>query len=190
MKHVNNFIVLFLIISTSFVIASFSIKEKIGPETIYKIIEKKIIKYVSPHADTVLIPNGLPINSKELEKPLEKMSGFGYRKNPFDKKQVQYHPGFDIGCRYGTDIISTANGRVIRVQYSTTGYGNNVIIEHSDTTYKTLYAHMSKISVKVGQYVERGDVIGYVGSTGYSTCPHLHYEIIHNEKKVNPYLYF
>ena len=190
MTHVHNFVALFLIISMFLFIASFSTVENVKIQTVYEVVEKEVIKYVSPDADSVVIPNGSPIRTNELEKPLREMSGFGYRKNPFDKEQVQYHPGFDIGCKQGTEIMSTADGRIIRVQYSSTGYGNNIIIEHTNSSYKTLYAHLSSVSIKVGQYVKKGDVIGYVGSTGYSTCPHLHYEIAHNNRKVDPYLYF
>ena len=108
-------------------------------------------------------------------------SGFGFRNRPIKG----FHPGVDMGAKLGTAIRPAANGLVIRVQKKWTGYGHNVIIKHNKA-YKTLYAHMSKVLVKVGDYVEVSDTIGLVGSTGLSTCPHLHFEVIENNRKIDP----
>lgn len=108
-------------------------------------------------------------------------SKFGWRTRPIKG----FHPGIDIGAPTGTPILASGNGFISRVQFKSTGYGNNVIVKH-DKTYSTLYAHMSKVVARVGSYVETGDTIGYVGSTGLSTCPHLHFEVILNNVKVNP----
>lgn len=108
-------------------------------------------------------------------------SGFGWRNRPFPG----FHYGTDIAAPTGTSIQPAAHGTITRVQRKYSGYGFNVVVRHNKNTY-TLYAHMSKITCKVGDYVEPGDVIGLVGSTGLSTCPHLHFEVIQNNVKVNP----
>lgn len=98
------------------------------------------------------------------------------------------HTGVDIACPYGTAIVAAADGVVSRVQYLNYGYGYNVIIDHGGGK-KTLYAHNSSISVVVGQSVSQGEVIAKEGSTGRSTGPHLHFEVIINGQKVNPLSY-
>lgn len=120
-----------------------------------------------------------------LERPIHKMSGFGMRRDPVNKSVWQMHPGIDFGARMGTPIFATGDGVVVRVEKKYSGYGHNVVIEHG-YGYKTLYAHMSKIGAKVGDKIKRGQVIGWVGSTGYSTCPHLHYEVFYGDKRVDP----
>ncbi len=95
----------------------------------------------------------------------------------------------DFSAPSGTEIYATGSGRVIEVKSAFSGYGKSVKIDHG-FGYVTLYAHMSKFNVKPGQTVKRGDVIGYVGSTGTSTAPHLHYEVIHKNQKVNPQFYY
>ncbi len=111
-------------------------------------------------------------------------SGFGWRKL-YGKDN--YHAGIDIAGSgiYGKNIIASNSGKVVTVVYGSTGYGYYVIIDHGGN-YKTLYGHMSSISVKVGDWVSQGDVVGHVGSTGNSTGPHLHFEIRINGEKVNP----
>ena len=102
-------------------------------------------------------------------------SGYSYRSNPFGGGR-ELHTGLDIsGTGYGSKIYATNNGRVIIAEYHYS-YGNYVVIDHNNG-YMTLYAHMSKIAAKVGQVVERGEVIGYVGMTGSATGPHVHYEV-------------
>ena len=89
----------------------------------------------------------------------------------------------DFSAKTGTPIYATGNGKVIRVRKSRKGYGNHVKIDHG-YGYVTLYAHMQKYIVKKGQKVKRGEVIGYVGNTGKSVAPHLHYEVHKNGKKL------
>jgi murein DD-endopeptidase MepM/ murein hydrolase activator NlpD len=91
----------------------------------------------------------------------------------------------DFSAKTGTPIYATGDGKIIKVKRSRRGHGNHVMIDHG-YGYKTLYAHMSKYTVKKGQKVKRGDVIGYVGDTGMSTAPHLHYEVHKDGKKINP----
>lgn len=95
------------------------------------------------------------------------------------------HTGVDIACPWGTALRAAAAGKVSRVQYGKTGYGYNVIIDHGGGI-QTLYGHMSRIDVKVGEYVNAGEVIGAEGSTGRSTGPHVHFEVRINGSMVNP----
>jgi len=131
------------------------------------------------------LPAIMPIANKDLKRTA---SGWGYRFHPIYKIR-KFHYGMDFTSPRGTEIYATADGVVSRVQSIKRGYGNNVIIDHG-YGYKTLYGHMSKFNVIEGQKVKRGDVIGYVGNTGTSTGPHLHYEVHHNDKKVNPMNYY
>jgi len=116
------------------------------------------------------------------------VSGFGYRIHPIFKK-LRMHTGVDFAAPVGTPIYSTGNGVVIRAERDYSGYGLMVEIDHG-FGYRTLYAHMSQISVRRGQRVSRGEVLGLVGNTGLSAGPHLHYEVIRNGRKVNPVHYF
>ncbi|NQX81400.1 MAG: M23 family metallopeptidase [Flavobacteriaceae bacterium] len=132
------------------------------------------------------IPAIQPIANKELKRLA---SGFGYRMHPVYKTR-KFHGGMDFSAPKGTLIYATGNGKVSKVKKSRRGYGNQVIIDHG-FGYTTLYAHMSKIIVKRRQKIKRGDVIGYVGSTGTSTGSHLHYEVRKKGKRINPaYFYF
>ncbi len=115
-------------------------------------------------------------------------SGFGYRIHPI-YKTMRMHTGVDFTARTGTPIYATGNGVVKKSERNNHGYGKMVKIDHG-YGYETLYAHMSKLKVRPGQEVKRGEVIGLVGSTGVSTAPHLHYEIIRNGKQVDPVSYF
>lgn len=116
------------------------------------------------------------------------MSGFGHRIHPI-YKTLRMHTGVDFTAPTGTPIYATGNGVVVRAYRNNHGYGRMVLIDHG-YGYQTLYAHMSQIDVRQGQQVVRGEVIGLVGSTGISTAPHLHYEVIRNGRKVNPVNYF
>lgn len=127
------------------------------------------------------IPAIQPISNKDLTRTA---SGWGWRIHPIYKIR-KFHYGMDFTAPLGTEIYATGNGRVIKVIKSRRGYGNEVVIDHG-FGYETLYGHMSKFNVKKGQRVKRGDVIGFVGSTGLSTAPHVHYEVHQNGKKVNP----
>jgi len=131
------------------------------------------------------IPAIQPVANKELTRIA---SGYGYRIHPI-YKTTKMHEGIDFTCPVGTEIYSTGNGTIKDVVYGDRGYGNHVIISHG-FGYETLYAHMSKISVRPGQKVNRGDIIGKVGSTGTSTAPHLHYEVIKQKNKINPVNFF
>jgi len=114
-------------------------------------------------------------------------SGFGYRNHPILKRRL-FHKGIDIAAKTGTPIYATGNGKVVRQDYES-GYGNRVIINHG-YGYKTQYAHMSKIYVRVGDTIHRGMQIGLVGNTGRSTGPHLHYEVMYYNKAINPNEYY
>ena len=113
-------------------------------------------------------------------------SGFGYRRSPFGASR-EFHTGVDISAPRGTSVYATATGTVVMATYSG-GYGNVIFIDHG-FGFSTVYAHLSRMNVKVGQQVTKGQVIGLVGSTGRSTAPHLHYEVRINGTAVNPYTY-
>lgn len=113
-------------------------------------------------------------------------SPFGNRTSPFSGI-LKFHEGMDIAAQTGTPVCSPADGVVIKAGFGT-GYGNMVEISHG-YGIKTLFAHNSRLNVKAGQHVKRGDVVGYVGDTGSSTGPHLHYEVRVNGLPVNPVRY-
>lgn len=113
--------------------------------------------------------------------------GFGYRRDPFTHER-RFHYGLDISSRRGTPVYATANGTV-KYAKRRNGYGLVVAVDHG-FGYETLYAHMSKMHVKPGEKVKRGDLIGAVGNTGRSTASHLHYEILVDGSPVNPINYF
>jgi murein DD-endopeptidase MepM/ murein hydrolase activator NlpD len=116
-------------------------------------------------------------------------SGFGYRIDPIFKL-TKMHQGVDFSAKQGTPIYATADGVVVSNElYGGRGYGNHLTISHG-FGYHTLYAHMSKMVKRQGQSVSRGDLIGYVGNTGKSTGPHLHYEVIYRGRRVNPINFF
>jgi murein DD-endopeptidase MepM/ murein hydrolase activator NlpD len=113
-------------------------------------------------------------------------SGYSYRIDPFTKQRT-FHPGLDVSCPEGTPIYAPANG-VISFKGYKGGFGNMLAINHGNGI-KTRYAHLYKFNVSKGQRVSRGDLIGYVGSTGRSTAPHLHYEVHKDGKSVDPMKY-
>jgi len=127
------------------------------------------------------IPAIQPVNNKDLKRMA---SGFGYRTDPI-YKTTKFHAGMDFAATVGTEIYATGDGIVVRADADASGYGNHVRINHG-YGYLTLYGHMSKISVRPGQRVKRGDVIGLVGNTGKSVGPHLHYEVHKNNEAINP----
>lgn len=127
------------------------------------------------------IPAILPISNKDLTRTA---SGWGWRIHPI-YKIVKFHYGMDFTAPLGTDIYSTGDGVVERTVNSMRGYGNHIIVNHG-FGYKTLYAHLDRMNVRPGQKVKRGDVIGFVGNTGASLAPHLHYEVELNGIKVDP----
>ena len=131
------------------------------------------------------IPAIQPVSNKDLKRLA---SGFGYRIHPIYKVR-KMHWGMDFTAPTGTPIYATGDGVVSTRTNSRGGYGNHVVIDHG-YGYETMYAHMSKFNVSRGQRVKRGDIIGYVGSTGRSTGPHLHYEVMKDGEKINPANYF
>lgn len=131
------------------------------------------------------IPAIQPVTNKNLR---SMASGFGYRLHPI-YKTYKMHTGIDFTAPTGTPIYATGNGRVVPAIDGGSGYGNHVVIDHG-FGYKSLYGHMYKTKVRIGQRVKRGELIGYVGNTGQSTGPHLHYEVIKNGNKINPINYF
>lgn len=131
------------------------------------------------------IPAIQPVSNKEL---LRLASGYGYRIHPVYNVR-KLHTGIDFSAPIGTPIYATADGKVTKAKVRFSGYGKLVEIDHG-FGYQTRYAHMHEFIVKEGQQVKRGQVIGYVGNTGLSTAPHLHYEVIKGNKKINPVHYF
>ncbi|MEN7546950.1 M23/M56 family metallopeptidase [Rapidithrix thailandica] len=127
------------------------------------------------------IPSILPIKEGECNKMT---SGFGMRKHPITKKQ-KMHKGMDFSAEVGVKVMATADGVVAKVDTTHKGYGQHIIVKHGEQ-YSTVYAQLSSIEVKEGQQVRRGEVIGLVGSSGMSTGPHLHYEVLKNGIHVNP----
>ncbi len=131
------------------------------------------------------IPAIQPVANKDLRKAA---GGYGWRDDPVYHTQ-RMHWGLDFTCNTGTPVYASGNGKVVLIEKKMWGYGQSIVIDHG-YGYKTRYAHLSKFEVKLGQTVNRGEVIGLVGSTGKSTGPHLHYEVIKNGDKLNPINYF
>jgi murein DD-endopeptidase MepM/ murein hydrolase activator NlpD len=130
-------------------------------------------------------PAIMPISNNDLTRTA---SGFGLRIHPY-YKITKFHSGMDFTAPMGTEIYVTGDGVVESVISEKRGYGNHIIINHG-FGYKTLYAHLDRFNVRRGQKVKRGDVIGYVGSTGLSLAPHLHYEVHLNGVAVDPSNYY
>lgn len=130
-------------------------------------------------------PSINPISSAD---PYWLTSPYGLRMDPFTHRR-SIHRGIDLAGPYGLEIHASGGGTVISAAYSRYGYGKEVIVDHG-FGFRTRYAHLKEIRVKPGQKLERGEVLGTLGSTGRSTGPHLHYEIIKNGRTVNPMYYF
>jgi murein DD-endopeptidase MepM/ murein hydrolase activator NlpD len=126
-----------------------------------------------------------PVSNKDLSRIA---SGFGYRIDPI-YKTVKFHAGLDFTAPQGTPIYATADGTVTTAGFSDGGFGNHVVINHG-YGYETVYGHMVRVKARAGQRVKRGDLIGYVGSTGKSTGPHCHYEVHKNGQKLDPVYFF
>lgn len=134
------------------------------------------------------IPAIQPVSNKDLKRTA---SGWGYRIHPIYKVR-KMHYGMDFTAPTGTPIYATGDGKVIEVKgtsRSRSGFGMVIKIDH-DFGYETLYGHLSAFNVKRNQKIKRGDIIGYVGNTGGSTAPHLHYEVHKNGKAINPAYYY
>ena len=131
------------------------------------------------------IPAIQPVSNADLKRTA---SGFGLRIHPIYKIS-KFHSGMDFTAPTGTDVFATGDGVVSTVKSQRRELGNHVIIDHG-FGYKTVYAHLDSFNVKEGQKVRRGDIIGFVGNTGLSTAPHLHYEVLLNDRYVDPALYY
>jgi len=131
------------------------------------------------------IPAIQPISNGDLKRTA---SGWGYRIHPIYKIR-KFHFGMDFTAPTGTDVYSTGDGVISVVRSSKRGLGNHIIVDHG-FGYTTIYAHLDRFNVRQGQTVKRGDIIGFVGSTGLSTAPHLHYEVKLNGKNVDPANYY
>lgn len=123
------------------------------------------------------IPIGVPFDG-----PVSSL--YGYRRNPFGGLSGEFHPGIDFKGQYGAPIYATSDGIVDRCDWYG-GYGNAVVLNHG-FGYQTLYGHMSKVNVMQGQEIKAGDLIGFIGSTGRSTGPHVHYEIRKDGIDIDP----
>jgi murein DD-endopeptidase MepM/ murein hydrolase activator NlpD len=147
-------------------------------DSIAKLISKQDVKLAS-------IPAIQPVSNKQLDRIA---SGFGMRIDPV-YGTPKMHKGLDFTAPQGTPIYATGNGTIREAGFSEGGYGNHVEINHG-YGYETVYGHMVRVKVRRGQKVKRGDVIGWVGSTGKSTGPHCHYEVHINGNAVDPVYFF
>jgi murein DD-endopeptidase MepM/ murein hydrolase activator NlpD len=153
-----------------------------NPEDVYEsVFDNPVAVYASAEMDNDP-PSAVPLNEK-----YKISSGFGMRMHPVLKVKKR-HFGVDLVAPMGTAVHATADGEVIKVSYHK-GYGNHIVIKHDDV-YESLYAQLSETKVEVGQKVKKGDIIGAVGSSGMSTAPHLHYEVIENGSRVDPKSFF
>jgi len=127
------------------------------------------------------IPAIQPVNNEELTRMA---SGYGWRSDPFTKAR-KMHWGMDFTAPRGTPIYASGDGVVIRADNRASGFGKHIRIDHG-YGYVSLYAHLSRYNVRKGQKIKRGDLIGFVGSTGRSEAPHLHYEVRKDGQRINP----
>ena len=127
------------------------------------------------------IPAIQPVTNEDLTRMA---SGYGWRNDPFTKAR-KMHWGMDFTAPRGTPVYASGDGVVVRADNSSSGFGKHIRIDHG-YGYVSLYAHLSRYNVRKGRKVKRGDLIGFVGSTGRSQAPHLHYEIRKNGEKINP----
>ncbi len=127
------------------------------------------------------IPAIQPVANRDLKRLA---SGFGYRLDPFTKAR-KMHNGMDFSAQIGTPVYATGDGTIIRADNRSSGFGNHIRIDHG-FGYTTVYAHLNDYNVRKGQKVKRGEIIGFVGNTGRSRGPHLHYEVWLNDDKLNP----
>jgi len=131
------------------------------------------------------MPAIMPISNKSLKSTA---SGWGYRIHPIYKIK-QFHYGMDFTANVGTKVYSTGDGVVKDIQSIGGGYGKWILVDHG-FGYETLYGHLNGFNVKIGDKVKRGSIIGFVGNSGTSTGPHLHYEVHRNGEPVNPQYYY
>ncbi|MCW5899390.1 MAG: M23 family metallopeptidase [Flavobacteriales bacterium] len=131
------------------------------------------------------IPSIQPVANQDLTRTA---GGFGWRIHPIHKIN-KFHAGMDFTAKPGTPIYATGDGTVVAAEYTTNGYGLHVVVDHG-YDYRTLYAHLSKLEVRRGLKVKRGDLLGQVGNTGLSAGPHLHYEVHKGGEPVDPVNFF
>lgn len=131
------------------------------------------------------IPAIQPIRNPDLTRLA---SGYGNRMHPLYKIE-KFHSGMDFTAPTGTEVFATADGKVVDVNKTGRGHGNTIVINH-ENRYKTVYSHLDRFNVRIGNNVKRGDIIGWVGNSGLSTAPHLHYEVLLDDKPVNPVNFF
>ncbi|MFK7810796.1 MAG: M23 family metallopeptidase [Saprospiraceae bacterium] len=163
--------------------------EKLKRQLAVQSVSLDSIQQLADNKEVMLacIPAIKPVRSDRLARNIRSLSGYGMRFHPIWKRK-KMHYGIDFTCPKGTPIQATGDGKIARIERRKSGYGNNIIIDHG-YGFKTLYAHMQDIEVKLGQKVVRGQQIGTVGSSGTSTAPHLHYEVHNKGNKVDPIHY-
>ncbi len=167
-------------------------KEKVDKLMLQLKIQKNSLDTILANANAkanmiASIPSIKPVRIDLLKKNLNAMSGYGLRLHPVHKV-VRLHAGIDFTAPEGTPVQATGDGKVVKAEHERIGYGNHVIIDHG-YGYTSLYGHMLSYSVKVGDVVHKGQTIGYVGDTGTSTAPHLHYEVRYKGNAVDPVIY-
>ncbi len=169
--------------NSDLVIATTKKMDKLGRQLSLQTKSLDTLAYIAQEKEEMLkaIPSIRPVKDANN---IKMYSGFGMRKHPIHKIR-KMHFGIDFTAKKGTPIYSTGDGKILSVKSRKSGYGKHVIIDHG-FGYKSLYAHMQDITVKSGQVIKKGEIIGTVGNTGTSTAPHLHYEVIQKGKKVNP----
>lgn len=170
-----------IVVETAKRIDQLSKKAFIQSESYKEVLELAVLN----EKELECIPAIRPISDKDL---IYTSSGWGTRMHPI-YKVPKFHWGVDIVAPIGTPIYAPGNGTVKKVRNLRTGHGKHIVIDHG-FGYETLYGHLSKFNVTNGQKVKRGEVIGYLGNTGTSTAPHLHYEVKVNGQKVNPINYY
>ena len=153
-----------------------------------KVIEvpkEVVVERFIPNNAIYTTPLTLPLSDTTIR------STFGRRMHPV-LRRMRMHTGIDFAAARGTSLVSQANGKVVFVGRRG-GYGKTVVVYHGEDSQgrklKVLFAHLSEIHVRVGQFIKAGDIVGLSGNTGMSTGPHLHYEYILGKKKVNPAIY-
>jgi murein DD-endopeptidase MepM/ murein hydrolase activator NlpD len=150
-----------------------------------KYLENSIVNLLKSIANKKKIFMTIPVTFPIAKKDAKIISGFGMREHPI-LNEPRMHTGIDIKAPVGTEIVATASGKVINTEEQIGyGYGRPCVIEHK-YGYQTLYGHMVRLEVYKNKIVQKGDVIGYVGDTGLSQGPHLHYEVRKNGKPLNP----
>lgn len=157
------------------------LKQNITQCSFFKDISHIVSKVPTAHLNLRAIPLVSPIDTSSLIKINSK---FGNRIHPV-LKMKKYHDGIDIDAPINTNVLSTGDGYVEKIEYNKYGYGNCIIINHVNG-YKTRYAHLHKINVKRRQRVAQNMIIGTTGNTGMTTGPHLHYEILKDDKPIDP----